>query len=678
MKFFTTFSKTQSMCVLILCISTMWTVSPAWSQEQGQTQTEPDIEVVVTADRVETETTKIPAHVTVITAEELKAKGNDTVVDALEVLSGVSFRSTNGNAARAEISMRGFGENSHGRVLVLLDGRRLNQPDMAGINWLQVPIENIERIEIVHGGNSVLYGDHAVGGVVNIITKKGSEQVKLDAFASAGSFFDNQERLGVTGNIGPFDLVINAEHTGTLGYREHSALESIGAGLELGLDMGSTLYSTLTLSYEWLSSELPGSLTQAEMEDDPTQSLPIYSNDKTENHTLNSMLSVQALLGEWGQLQTDVFYNLKIMQDDMPSYFPPTFTDKILHALGAAPRLNTDFLVAGCSNSLTAGADLSWDIFDFNRYDDVDRDTKNLAVLIIKSSYSGYLNNKLSLSETLHLNAGIRYEFTQIAADASLGTDLDDEKVHHAFVWDAGVVWEFLPQSKLYSRFERVYRYPFIDEQVSYYGFGSDQVYDDIEAEYGYNIETGSELKLFDDMLTMYINLFYLEMENEIAFNNMTMRNENMDRTRRIGGEAGVSIEIENFLIISGNYTYTYATFIAGDNEGKFIPLVPENDIYTEITFTLPLGFSLGSSLHYRGICFQGGDFSNTSDVIEDYFLLNGFVKYTVDFMPGKLQIMCNFKNILDNSYATLVSWGGYYPEPGFNWKISVSYGLEL
>jgi iron complex outermembrane receptor protein len=658
--------------ILLLFLISMFTVNLLWPEETE----EPDIEIVVTADRMETKTTKIPAHVTVITAEELQAKGKETIVEALEEVAGVSFRSTNGNPARAEISMRGFGENSHGRVLVLLDGRKLNQPDLASINWLQIPIENIERIEVVRGGASTLYGDHAVGGVINIITKKGSPKAKLDTFASGGSFFGNQERLGVTGTIGPFDLALNAEHTGTEGYREHSALESLGTGMEVGLSLTDSFYSSLKFSYEWLYCELPGCLTKTEMEEDPTQIETLYSNDETENNHLNSMLTFKALLGEWGQLDTEVFYNLKLMKDDMVSW--TSFSNKYLHSFGASPRLSADFSIAGCANNLIVGTDLAWDIYDSNRYNDVERNTKDFAILITKNSYGIYVSDELSLLDTLHLKAGIRYEFAQIAADVSLGTDIDNKKIYNVLVWNAGFVWEFLSQAKLYSRFETVYRYPFIDEQVIYAGWWPDDFNEDLEAEHGYNIEAGSTINLFDKLFKLNLNVFYLEIEDEIAPNNVAKRNENMDRTRRIGGEAVAEINIEDFLIISVNYTYTYATFIAGVNEGKFIPLVPEHDAFVEAALYLPWGFSLGSSLNYRGECYQGGDFNNKEEKIADYFLLNAFIKYIPNYIPGKLQIMFHLENILNEHYATSVYYGGYYPEPGFNWKISVSYGIEL
>ena len=104
-------------------------------------------EVVVTATRDKQETRKAPANVTVITAEELSKSGATTVVDVLDKLESIQFRSSSSNSAQTLIDMRGFGgDNPHGKTLVMLDGRRLNRMDMYSINWLQMPVNTIERI----------------------------------------------------------------------------------------------------------------------------------------------------------------------------------------------------------------------------------------------------------------------------------------------------------------------------------------------------------------------------------------------------------------------------------------------------------------------------------------------------------------------------------------------------
>ena len=181
------------LCALILACTLAVGLTAQTQEEQS------DIEVVVTASRVEEPVKKVPAFVSVITSEELTSSGQTTLADALEGLAGIRFRSFSGNAALAEISMRGFGENSHGRVLVLVDGRRLNRADLASINWLEIPVENIERVEVVRGGSSVLYGDNSVAGVINIITKKGAPGFDISVSGKYGSFNQNQEGVEVSG-----------------------------------------------------------------------------------------------------------------------------------------------------------------------------------------------------------------------------------------------------------------------------------------------------------------------------------------------------------------------------------------------------------------------------------------------------------------------------------------------
>jgi iron complex outermembrane receptor protein len=103
-------------------------------------------DLVVTATRDPQEIRKLPANVSVITREEIQNSGAVTLVDILERQAGIHFRSYSGNTSQAFIDLRGFGENAFGRTLILLDGRKLNRPDMAGINWLQVPLGIIERV----------------------------------------------------------------------------------------------------------------------------------------------------------------------------------------------------------------------------------------------------------------------------------------------------------------------------------------------------------------------------------------------------------------------------------------------------------------------------------------------------------------------------------------------------
>jgi iron complex outermembrane receptor protein len=319
----------------------------------AQTQEDPsDIEVFVTASRVEEPTEEIPAYVSIITAEELTVSGQATLVEALDGLAGIHFRSSSGNAAQAEISMRGFGENSHGRVLVLLNGRRLNRPDMASVNWLEIPVENIERVEVVRGGSSVLYGDNAVAGVINIITReKKADDFQFQISSQYGSFNQNQERAGVTGTIGPVSVSANAEHSATDGFRDRSEYRSLGGGITLGLDL-DYLSSSLALSYNQLYYQLPGELSPAQFESDPTQS--VYPADESNNQYVNADLAFALGPGDHWLMDGNLSYGLKLIESDLTSW--ASFSDLHLNTVALTPKLRMDMSFLS-GNRLILGID---------------------------------------------------------------------------------------------------------------------------------------------------------------------------------------------------------------------------------------------------------------------------------------------------------------------------------
>ncbi len=142
-----------------------------WLQQEG---------VVVTSDRAPRRSETIASKITVITAEQIERWGAKQVPDLLRYVGGVEVTDVFGNGRQARGDIRGFGINSDSSVLVLVDGRRINSATLYNTDWTTIPLERVSRIEVVRGGNSVLYGNQAVGGIVNIIIKRvtGSSQAR--------------------------------------------------------------------------------------------------------------------------------------------------------------------------------------------------------------------------------------------------------------------------------------------------------------------------------------------------------------------------------------------------------------------------------------------------------------------------------------------------------------------
>lgn len=136
--------------------------------------------MVVTATRTLKDLQEVPASVSVITAKEIEQRNVTSMQEALQHLPGVYMD----QAAQSGIQLRGFGSTD---ILLLVDGQQMNTTYNGTANLNTIPVENIERIEVLRGAASSIYGGHAVGGVINVITKEAKEGTKIDAVVSYGS-----------------------------------------------------------------------------------------------------------------------------------------------------------------------------------------------------------------------------------------------------------------------------------------------------------------------------------------------------------------------------------------------------------------------------------------------------------------------------------------------------------
>ena len=174
--------------VFFLFAPLCWAEDPAKDESSITTMEE----VVVTATRQEEKISSVPANVTVINETDIKNSTAYDVPDLLRNQVGVLVNDIAGNRRTYTVDLRAFGETAPLNTLVLVDGRRINEADLSGSDWSLIPLDRIKKIEIIRGGRgSVLYGDNAAGGVINIITKK-PESGSSSLFLSYGSFNDSQ------------------------------------------------------------------------------------------------------------------------------------------------------------------------------------------------------------------------------------------------------------------------------------------------------------------------------------------------------------------------------------------------------------------------------------------------------------------------------------------------------
>ena len=172
--------------------------------------------VFVTATRTETPLDQVTTSASVITAQDILAKQAETVLEALRDVPGLDVVQTGSRGTGTAVYIRGA-ESDH--VLVLIDGVEVNSTTAGAFNFAHLTTENIERIEILRGAGGTLYGSQAIGGVINIITKKGQGPLQLGLSAEGGNGWTNRQTLTLSGGVGKLGYAFSAARLESDGFR---------------------------------------------------------------------------------------------------------------------------------------------------------------------------------------------------------------------------------------------------------------------------------------------------------------------------------------------------------------------------------------------------------------------------------------------------------------------------
>jgi vitamin B12 transporter len=172
--------------------------------------------VFVTATRTETPLDQVTTSATVITEKEIEAQQAETVLEVLRNVPAVDVVQTGSRGTGTTVSIRGS-ESDH--VLVLIDGVEVNSTTAGAFNFAHLTTENIERIEILRGAGGTLYGSQAIGGVINIITKKGQGPMRLGLSAEGGNGWTNRQTLTLSGGVGKLGYAFSAARLESDGFR---------------------------------------------------------------------------------------------------------------------------------------------------------------------------------------------------------------------------------------------------------------------------------------------------------------------------------------------------------------------------------------------------------------------------------------------------------------------------
>ena len=242
--------------------------------------------VVVTATTVPTPAEQLGVSLNVITGEEFKTYHYSTVDDAFRSIPGVNVTQQGGYGKLSTLSIRGANAN---QVLILVDGVRVSSPTLGQTDLSDISPDLIDRIEVIRGGQSTLYGADAIGGVVNIITKKGAGPFSATVENMGGNHDTFQDRVSINGTYKIFDYSLYGSHFESNGQFKNDNSNINAAGGRVGVSL--PLDSTFSVTYRYNKNDT--GVPVKSVFPPPQPIVPII-NPNAKQQTETTVLSVEA------------------------------------------------------------------------------------------------------------------------------------------------------------------------------------------------------------------------------------------------------------------------------------------------------------------------------------------------------------------------------------------------
>ena len=540
------------------------------------------------------------AATTVITAGEIARSPAATVQEIIAQVPGVQLTSLFGgvNGAQTTVDLRGFGATAVSNTLILINGRRLNDIDMQGVDLSTIPRDSIERIEITKGNSgAVLYGDNAMGGVVNIVTKTGVTGPPLTARieVGGGSFGQRQVAASASANAGPWSSSVYGTQINSDGYRVNNKLAQRDA-------VGDIRYTTpdltayLTLSGDDQHLGFPGGRLV-----DPSTGVNQLVTDRkgaatpfdhAEKQGANATAGFIKSLGYGVELIVDGGVRDKKQQGSffgpVPlSEFNSTYVDAKLQTWSLTPRVSIKNVMFGMPSNILTGIDFYDATFHQNRGAFIGAPPIHMYDLS-QQTVAAYWQQTIGFLPTTDFSYGGRIQHFSLTARDRLNPaapnyfgdaqamPLDTGETNHAL--HVGLEHRFNDVFAVFGRAAHAFRTPNVDERVSSgpafdpatfiaipRGFAlKTQTSNDVEG--GFRIRAGA--------FSLQSSIYDMELTNEIMFNPVGFFNVNLDPTRRYGSETSATFRASDTLLFRGGFAVTRAVFREGPFTGNDVPLV--------------------------------------------------------------------------------------------------------
>jgi outer membrane receptor protein involved in Fe transport len=637
-------------------------------------------------------TTQVPGKVIVVTSEDIEKLGAKTVQEVLQYQTGIVLYDAVGNEFQQTVDMRGFNAQPVTATSVFVDGVRVNEPDFNSINFNLIPLEDIERIEILPG-TATVFGRNALGGVINITTKRGRrDRTHFGVDIAGGSYARQRYTFSADGPVPMlpnFDYYLGTTRELTDGFREETDSRHTGAritrllaklGYRLGESTDASLAYTRVLDKISQAGSLPASRLRVDRNDN------ITPGDFTQDNLHQVAFNLKQKLPAGFSAALNGFFR----RSDIELFNRGLSSESTLktetNSGGTTVQATHEGAILNRKNLLTAGFEYARNNFDSDNSGIFlpaftfrnQRSTKEDVVGV-------FLTDSFRLFESLIINAGLRYDWDRLDFTDKIDPTLSGAKSYNRVSPKAGVVYTPVSNLSFSFSYSEGMRVPTVDELFAQGPFGSNP---DLKPMTSRNFELGAKAR-WQDWLDASLALFYTPVRDEILFIVTDPilffgRNENISRTLRRGIELSLKARYQKWLDAFINYTAMKATFetdvllFSGQvKKGDELPLVPRHRVSVGVN-TYPIeGLTVSLFGNYVGSQFMQSDEPNQAKKVADYFVLNSRIAYQWRQWTAHVA----FNNLTDRKYSTSGILVGFpfnepfrVPAPGFNVFAGLSF----
>ena len=671
--------------------------------------------VIATGSRFEENLNQVPANVKIITRDEIDNSSSNTIPQVLSQIGGLLVRGLNSSSLNldASVDMGGFGPTGNSTTVVLVDGIRINPIDSGSVDWQSIPIDSVERIEILQGGASVQYGNGAVGGVINIITNGGKKNINQasSTYGTWGTLINNAIFKNTVEKT-TFQLTANTSNTN--GWRPNTAANAYSVDAKILQDLGGNDRIFIDGYYGYTNSQIASPVVGLVGSGNP---LSVRPQNAGNNSTVNNSGFRQGLtktLSEAYVVELDTSYNNKtsFFYSPQADYFTSLDPSNLNYGyagsamnnklqgwqLAVSPRLKANFAGVGTtivgydfSKANQAGSNgyssLSQGIINANVYGQYYNNLTSDSQSASQINNSVYVMQRVPLGNIVEVSGGFRRQVQQAATSntsisAANGT-VSNTQQFAANAGDFALNANYLPGQRIYAKWNQSFRFPNIDE---YWGFAynangvGNTVFNGIlQPQTTQTYEMGGNWTILNSKITS--SFFKSMTQNEISYNPTTGYNYNsIYQTNRGGILFDVGSNITPSLNIGAGGKYQKSYYANGPYAGNSIPIVPDTTLNARANYLISSKWAIGGVVNYVSNQYYdaGPNSYSESPVMPAYVIGDVFTSYKFQAIEARFTVK-NVGNAQYSTYGGVSSFSGarfYYPSEPRSVYLTLKYNL--